>query len=195
MKRQALRGGSVVKLAEAVGRGSRALLVVSSVALVAMMVLVALDVVLRNTVGTALVGVTEYVSGWMMPLTVLFAMAITERRNEHMRVTLVEDGLSGRPWKVQVVGAQVLVVVISAVMTWSSVLLAVDSAAMREAVPMGSGLLAVWPIKVAIVVAWAWLTVQSLARLLQLALTDEAVTEDLGDGDSHRTAMEGSIHA
>lgn len=151
--------------------GSSFLLFFSSAALGIMVLLVSYDVVLRNLFGSAMQGVSEYVSAWLMPATILFALAYAEHKSEHIQVTIIEDALSGGPQKALRVLGQLTAVLVSAVMTWSSFQLAMGSFDIQETVAMGTDLLPVWPIKMAVVLGWAWLTVQTLATLMSIIVT------------------------
>src|SRR5699024_6626453 len=97
--------------------GSSFLLFFSSAALGIMVLLVSYDVVLRNLFGSAMQGVSEYVSAWLMPATILFALAYAEHKSEHIQVTIIEDALSGGPQKALRVLGQLTAVLVSAVMT------------------------------------------------------------------------------
>ncbi|OAV51041.1 TRAP transporter small permease subunit [Enteractinococcus helveticum] len=165
------------------GKGSAFLLFFSCVALAVMVLLVAYDVLLRNFFGSAMNGVSEYVSEWLMPATVLFALAYTEYKDEHIRVTLIEDAMPRGPEAALKFMGQLTVVAISAVLTWSSLQLAIDSFGIREAVPMGTDFLPVWPIKVAVFFGWVWLTVQTFSKLVGL-LVHPPQEEPAGEVDT-----------
>jgi TRAP-type mannitol/chloroaromatic compound transport system permease small subunit len=183
------------KVLEAINRGSSVLMVISGIALVIMLGLIASDVFLRNIFGVAVTGVAEYVSQWMMPATILFAMAFTERKKDHIRVTIVEDSLMGRPQQVFAAMGQSLAVIISVILAWGSLNLSIESMGIRETVPMGTGELAVWPIKLIIVAAWIWVAVQAFANLMTIMFprwTGESSAGEQADGN---LKMEGSEHA
>lgn len=160
LKTQSPRQSGVSGLLKAINAGSSALLIISGLALTIMVLLVSYDVLMRNLFGSAMTGVNEYVSEWLMPATVLFALAYTERKNEHIRVTIVEDYIQGAPQRTLKILGHLTTLIVAAVLTWSSYHLAVDSLSIRETVPMGTELLAVWPIKILVVVAWFWLLLQ-----------------------------------
>lgn len=166
LKTQTPRRSATSGLLNVINAGSSALLVLSGVALAIMVLLVSYDVLMRNLFGSAMTGVSEYVSEWLMPATVLFALAYTEHKNEHIRVTIVEDYIRGLPQVALKILAQLTALAVAAVLTWSSYHLAVDSFSIRETVPMGTELLAVWPIKVLIVGAWFWLSIQILGNFI-----------------------------
>ncbi|MCS5478143.1 TRAP transporter small permease [Corynebacterium sp. YIM 101645] len=148
-----------------------------------MVLLVSYDVLMRNLFGSAMTGVAEYVSEWLMPATVLFALAYTEHKNEHIRVTIIEDSLKGGPQKALRVMGQLTSVAVALVLTWASFQLAVDSFTIRETVPMGTALLTVWPIKVAVFAGWLWLSVQTIANLIAVFLpAADAQTHPRTDG-------------
>lgn len=149
--------------------GSTFLLFFSGLALALLVLLVTYDVILRNFFGSAMNGVSEYVSEWLMPATILFGLAFAEHKNEHIRVTIVEDAITGAPQKTLRILGQLTVVLISAVMVWSSLQLAIESFDIKETVPMGTALLSVWPIKIAVVAGWVWLTVQCCVSLINIA--------------------------
>lgn len=151
-------------------KGSAFLLLFSCVALTVMVLIVAYDVLLRNFFGSALNGVSEYVSEWLMPATILFALAYTEHKNEHIRVTLVEDSIGPGPQKVLRLVAQLIVVAIAVVLAWSSLQLAIDSFGIHETVPMGTDLLPVWPIKIAVFFGWLWLTIQTFSKFVGILI-------------------------
>lgn len=153
--------------------GSAVLMVVSGTALAIMVLLVSFDVFMRTLFSSAITGVAEYVSEWLMPATVLFALAYAERKNEHIRVTIIEDALKGGPQKALQILRQLTTVVVAVVLTWSSYHLALDSLAIRETVPMGTELLAVWPIKVVVLAGWLWLSLQTIANLIVIILPHE----------------------
>lgn len=186
---------SLIGALRAVSGGSAALLVVSGLALTVMVLLVSYDVLMRNLFGSAMTGVAEYVSEWLMPATVLFALAYTENKNEHIRVTIVEDSINSGPRKALRILGQLTTVTVAAVLAWSSYQLAVNSFNLRETVPMGTELLAVWPVKVTVFVGWLWLTAQTIANLVTIISpaseadpdprTDEQRLAQLGsEGDS-----------
>ena len=150
------------------GGGSSFLLVFSGIALTVMVLLVTYDVILRNIFGSAMNGVAEYVSEWLMPATILFGLAYAEHKKEHIRVTIIEDSISGGPQKALRAFGQLTAVAVSAVLTWSSLQLALGSFDIRETVPMGTDLLPVWPIKMAVFLGWVWLTVQTFSTLVSI---------------------------
>ncbi|RSZ63822.1 TRAP transporter small permease [Corynebacterium hylobatis] len=172
--------------------GSSALLVVSGVALSIMVLLVSYDVLMRNLLGSAMTGVAEYVSEWLMPATILFALAYTERKNEHIRVTIIEDSIKGGPQKTLRVLGQLTSVAVALVLTWSSYQLALDSFGIRETVPMGTELLAVWPVKVAVFAGWLWLSGQTIANLVAIVIPDH-VTVPASEADLHQPADEDNL--
>lgn len=183
------------KVLGAINRGSSVLMAVSGIALVIMLGLVASDVLLRNLFGVAVTGVSEYVSQWMMPATILFAMAFTERKKDHIRVTIVEDSMMDRPQQVFAVLGQSLAVIVSVILAWGSLNLSIESMDLRETVPMGTGELAVWPIKLIIVAAWIWMAVQAFANLMTIMFprwAAEPATDEQSDGN---LKMEGGTHA
>ena len=188
------RPRSARNILNAIGAGSSALLTVSGIALMAMVLIVAGDVLLRNVFGVAVTGAAEYVSQWMMPATVLFALAFTEWKNDHIRVTIVEDSLRGGPRQVLAGLGQLVSVIISAILAWSSLELAISSTTIGETVPMGTGVLAVWPIKLIIVAAWIWMTAQTLAHLVAIVFPGLAYPET-GDGSADHPTTEGGAHA
>lgn len=158
------------------GGGSSFLLVFSGIALTIMVLLVTYDVILRNVFGSAMNGVAEYVSEWLMPATILFGLAYTEHKREHIRVTIIEDSINGGPQKALKAFGQLTAVVVSAVLAWSSLQLALGSFDIRETVPMGTDLLPVWPIKLAVFLGWVWLTVQTFSTLISFILPARANT-------------------
>lgn len=183
------------KVLGAINRGSSVLMAVSGTALVIMLGLVASDVLLRNLFGVAVTGVSEYVSQWMMPATILFAMAFTERKKDHIRVTIVEDSMMDRPQQVFAVLGQSLAVIVSVILAWGSLNLSIESMDLRETVPMGTGELAVWPIKLIIVAAWIWMAVQAFANLMTIMFprwAAEPATDEQANGN---LTMEGGTHA
>lgn len=153
-------------LLKIINGGSAVLMAVSGVALAIMVLLVSYDVFMRNFFGSAMTGVAEYVSEWLMPATVLFALAYTERKHEHIRVTIIEDAIKDGPQRALRILGQLTSVTVAVVLTWSSYHLALDSLVLRETVPMGTELLAVWPLKVVVFAGWLWLSVQTLANLI-----------------------------
>lgn len=154
------------RLMRAFSTGSAVLMAVAGVALISMVLVVSADVALRNLFGVAVTGVAEVVAQWLMPTTILFALAYAEHRSEHIRVTVVQEGMQGPPRLAVAVMGQVFAVAIAVIMAIGSIELAMHSMGIRETVPMGTGQLAIWPIKAAIVPAWIWLALQSAAVLL-----------------------------
>jgi TRAP-type mannitol/chloroaromatic compound transport system permease small subunit len=173
-----------------VRRGSGVLNVLSGVALAAMMLLVALDVTLRNTTGAALTGSVEYTTQWMMPLIVIFALAYTEKSNEHIRVTIVEDALSGKSKLVLVLFGHICTFVVALVLATTSWGVAAESIAIGETVPMGTGALVIWPIKALIVIAWIWFAAQASANLLARLMPSTTEEETESVSGNHREKVE-----
>lgn len=170
--------------------GSSALLTISGLALAVMVLLVSYDVLTRTLFGSAITGVSEYVSEWLMPATVLFALAYTERKKEHIRVSIVEDSIKGSPQKALQILGQLTTVAVVAVLTWSSYHLAIGAFEIRETVPMGTDLLAVWPIKAAVFVGWVWLLVQTIANLIAIIIPPRRAHTHTDDGSSNEYGNE-----
>ncbi|AGN17752.1 hypothetical protein J433_00820 [Corynebacterium glutamicum MT] len=166
-----------IKAVSKISRGGSAFLMFfSGAALAILVLLVTYDVILRNFFGSAMNGVSEYVSEWLMPATILFGLAYAEHKNEHIRVTIVEDAIKGAPRKMLRILGQLTAVLISGVIAWSSLQLAIDAFGVKETVPMGTALLAVWPIKIAVVAGWVWMAVQSCASLINIVFDAEVET-------------------
>jgi len=123
---------------------------------------VVVDVIGRLLFQAPFPGTIEYTTYWWMPMLALFAFAFTEKRQEHIKVTILLDALPPR-FRQIVEGIFGLVatalIVALAYYSWESAMRAYD---FRE-VTASSPPVAVWPFRFVAVAAMGMLALQSAA--------------------------------
>jgi TRAP-type C4-dicarboxylate transport system permease small subunit len=123
---------------------------------------VVVDVVGRLIFQRPFPGTIEYTTYWWMPMLALLAFAFTERRQEHIKVTILLDALPLR-FRQIVEGVFGLIatglIVALAVYSWESAMRAYDF----QEVTASSPPVAVWPFRFVAVIAMGLLALQSAA--------------------------------
>jgi len=92
---------------------------IGMVALAAMMLLTALDVILRKTINAPIVGAYELIQ-FMMAITVSFGLAYCGIEKGHITVDLIENRLSKRAHGILGIITGFLGLVIAALITWQT---------------------------------------------------------------------------
>lgn len=143
-----------------IGIISRLLGYVSALMVVAIMVLVVADVVMRNVVGSS-IGATVGYAEILLVGSVYLALAHARRSDSHISVDLVTSRLGERT-AAMVEGAGVLLALVLLAMTSVvSIEQAMDSIAQGE-YRIGVERIPVWPGRVAVAVGWSALTLELL---------------------------------
>jgi TRAP-type C4-dicarboxylate transport system permease small subunit len=107
-------------------------------------------------------GTIEYTTYWWMPMLALLAFAFTERRQEHIKVTILLDALPLRMRQIVegVFGLLATALIVAlAVYSWESAMRAYDF----QEVTASSPPVAVWPFRFVAVIAMGLLALQSAA--------------------------------
>jgi TRAP-type C4-dicarboxylate transport system permease small subunit len=113
--------GATEGLAERwLARGSDALSVVASVAVILMMVQITTDVTLKYVFHKPIVGTTETIAYYYMPAAIFFPLAFVERHRRHIMVTLFTQSRPPRTIAGIDAFAGVLGVVYASVLTWAT---------------------------------------------------------------------------
>ena len=143
---------------------SKALAILSSMAVLAQLLTVVVDVALRAIANRPIGGVVELSAYWYMVMMTYFALAFASNRGGHIDVTLVFDKLPPPGQRFSRIVASLLTLsflLAVGAWGWSSGL---DSMAVRESAP-GSAL-PIWPTKFAVPIgsaAMALVVLRSLA--------------------------------
>jgi TRAP-type C4-dicarboxylate transport system permease small subunit len=140
-----------------------ALAVVAGFALVLLAVNVLVDVIGRAGFNQPFTGTLEYTENWWMPTLTLLAFAYTERRQEHIKVTILLDTLPIAMRRVVEGVFGTIATVLLLALAWHGLSEALEAAEYRQTTA-SSPPVAIWPFKFA-----APLGVLALA--LQMAAT------------------------
>lgn len=139
----------------------------AGIAMVALLVNVAVDVLAR-TIGGRPLGLTlELTTYWWMPVLVTLAYALTEQGREHITVTVLLDRLSNRMRRIIEGGFSGLSTAIVSVLAWFTIVDAAGATEIRQAansVPP----LEYWPIKILAAAGLTLLALQMAATTFRI---------------------------
>lgn len=150
------------------------MVVPSAAALFVMCLHIVADVASRWLANEPLAGTLEITAFWWMPTLVFLALAITQSRNEHLRATLLVDGLSEKYKRYAEALTSAVAIVLLAIMLYYAALGAADSTAIREA-KLGVVTVPVWPFRWVAVIGLITLILQTFASLFR-SMTDTDLT-------------------
>lgn len=118
----------------------------AAVALVLLVVNVAIDVIGRTLFHSPLPGTLEMTSYWWMPGLVLLAFAYTERKQEHIKVTILLDALPPRLRQIVEGTFGLLATALLVALAYFTLTDALRSGSMGQTTP-SSPPVAIWPFK------------------------------------------------
>ncbi|MDF0599612.1 TRAP transporter small permease [Psychromarinibacter sp. C21-152] len=118
----------------------------AAAALILLAASVFVDVVGRSFFNAPFTGTLEMTANWWMPTLTLFAFAYTERRQEHIKVTILLDALPLRMRQIVEGAFGVLATALLIALTWYTLVDALDSAGYRETTSSRPPV-AIWPFK------------------------------------------------
>jgi TRAP-type C4-dicarboxylate transport system permease small subunit len=153
--------GSGTSWRRGVAKASESVSIVAGVALVVLMVHVSLSVILRKAFNIDLPGTIEIISNWWMPLILYCGLALTQRKNEHIQVTLITGALSPRLSRIAHTVACFIAAAMVSYLTFYAVQGAVESFEIREAA-VGVVNFPIWPVKALIPLGLVMWTLQLL---------------------------------
>lgn len=136
------------------------LAIVAAVALVLLAANVLVDVIGRALFNTPLRGTLEMTTQWWMPILTLLAFAYTERRQEHIKVTILLDTLPPRLRQVIEGTFGLIATGLLVALCWHSLTEALESAGYKQATSSVPPV-AIWPFKFVAVVGVGALALQS----------------------------------
>ncbi|WP_375175116.1 TRAP transporter small permease subunit [Pseudooceanicola sp.] len=150
----------------AVDRLAVALAVIAALALILLAANVFLDVIGRAFLKSPLPGTLEMTAQWWMPVLTLLAFAYTEKRQEHIKVTILLDTLPlrMRQWVEGCFGLIATALLIG--LAWHAWHEAMDSFGYMETTSSRPPV-AIWPFKFVAVVGVAALALQSAATSIR----------------------------
>jgi TRAP-type C4-dicarboxylate transport system, small permease component len=152
-----------------INRMSAALAVLGAIACIVMSAQVFVDVLTRTIARAPLPGTLDFVTYIWMPVLVFSGFALAELRREHITMDLVTQGLRGRAASVARIVAGAISIVVMAILLVFSVQAALDSVALQQAT-FGTVHVAVWPIKLFMVVGLALMLLQMIANVVHDAV-------------------------
>ncbi|MEZ5657379.1 MAG: TRAP transporter small permease [Burkholderiaceae bacterium] len=105
--------------------------VIAMICFVAIMVLVSVDVILRNLLGTSITGTLE-ISEFLQGIAVFLGLAMTFRRGSHIAADLIVDRLSKRTQARLDLLTNLISLAVFGLMTWAMFKIALAPGAARE---------------------------------------------------------------
>lgn len=152
----------------------------SAVALWALLINVAIDVLARALSGRPLGLTLELTTYWWMPIIVALSYALTEQRGDHITVTILLDRLSPSMRRrvdgtFSAIGAGLV-----GLLTWFAAVAAVDAAEVRL-IANSNPPLEYWQVKFIVLIGLALLAIQLAARSFRQFWGRGASTHDLED--------------
>jgi TRAP-type C4-dicarboxylate transport system permease small subunit len=139
--------------------------VIAGVALTFVMLAVVVDVVSRNTRGRSVPGLVEYVE-IVLVVVVFLAFAYTQSRREHVAVEAVVNRLKGIRYRIVVLLAGVVAVLVILLLAWATTRLAITAFGRRE-FRLGLAQVPVWPARIAIAYAYVLLTLEYMVTIIE----------------------------
>ena len=157
----------------------------AAAALVLLALNIFVDVLGRAFFNTPLTGTLEMTAYWWMPMLTLLAFAFTERKQEHIKVTILLDALPLRMRQIVEGSFGILATVLLVALTYFTLIDALESAEIRQTTASAPPV-HIWPFKFVAVIGVALLSLQVAATTIRyfaglLPQTNEFDTEaDLG---------------
>lgn len=151
----------------------RALLAVGCVFLVAMMLHITADVLVRGLFNSAVIGTLETVSYYHMVLAVFLPLAFVERSGENIRVDVFVRLLPSWLQLGLAVMAGLIGLAFFGALTWQTALDAWKST-MRQETIMSNFLFYIWPSRWALPIGFAATTLAVLAKTLRMIIDRKA---------------------
>ncbi len=136
------------------------------------------------------------VQWWLFAAVFLLAAPWTLAVNEHIRIDVVNSRLSPRTRNIiELIGHTVFLLPTAAMIVYTSSIFFATSYAQNEQSPNAGGL-PLWPVKILIPVAFAWLFAQGISELIKrIAIMRGDLAETVIHGTYHEAAVEaGSDH-
>ncbi|MEO4043487.1 TRAP transporter small permease [Hoeflea sp. CAU 1731] len=134
-------------------------------ALVAMMVHLGADILLRNIAARPLDGTLEVVAGLYMPFVVFAALSATHLNREEIRVDLVGNFLPQTAVMLLDRAAQLLMAICAAALAWLTASHAMRAFDIGQRIEAGSLVIPLWPGKAIVTTGFVLLAVAALVRL------------------------------
>lgn len=134
----------------------------ATIGLVLLALTIFVDVVGRTFFNAPLPGTLETTAYWWMPMLTLLAFADTERRQEHIKVTILLDALPARLRRYVEGSFGLLATGLLIALTYYTLVDALESAGYRE-VTASSPPIAIWPFKFVAVAGIGMITLQIAA--------------------------------
>ncbi|WP_118138336.1 TRAP transporter small permease [Oceanicella sp. SM1341] len=118
---------------------------ISGVAILAMLLHVVADIVMREVFHAPFSGTLEIVSYWYMVAAVFLAIPVAQAHGGHIQVELFTAGLSPRRRRILDTGVLLFSIALLVVFTWVSVEEALRQTRNMAMVEAGTGMIPVWP--------------------------------------------------
>ena len=144
---------------------SNYLVVVSHCAFIFVVVSTLFDVFLRYFFNRPIAGVIE-LNQCMMPIMVFMAVAVTQRRQGHIGVTLIVSRLKEHYQVFFEIICYMLAIGVTAVFGWETWLNAVKSLSTNESVLLGINIMPIWWAKFSLPIGFWALSLQCLGDLI-----------------------------
>jgi TRAP-type C4-dicarboxylate transport system permease small subunit len=142
---------------------------VASVLLLVLTINILADAGSRSFFNRPLPLTLEISSHYWMPIIVFFGLAAAQRHDEHLRVTLLLDGLSARARRIAELAAYVISTALVMFILYFVVDGAIQSTVMNET-DINAGGLPLWPARWSGAIGWLALGLQLIATLYRLAV-------------------------
>lgn len=165
-----------------IDRAILVMLIVAGAGLVAMMLHVTADVLMRYFFNWPIRDTIETASYYYMILVVFLPLAFVERKSEHIEVELFVQLLGVRPRNLLYVAGRLFSMVFFGILAYVSWIDAIDYARIRET-PMGSDL-EIWPSRFALPIGFG-LLVLAMALHAAKALMHLRQVKPQGDGPAY----------
>lgn len=147
-----------------IDRINRILVSVAAVVTIVLMLHMVVDVAGRFLANRPLAGTLEYVTYWWMPLIVFLGLGWAQYRKEHINVTLLTETLSDRTRKIADTIADVITLIVVALLVVFSFQGAEHSFAIGEAA-LGTATVPIWPTRFVAVIGLVGLLLQVAATI------------------------------
>lgn len=134
-------------------------------ALIAMMLHLGLDILLRNLAHKPLDGTLQIVAELYMPFVVFCALGATQLNGEEIRVDLIENFVPQAVKRRIDQAGQLLMAVSACAIAWLTGEHAVHAVQIGERIEAGSLVIAAWPGKVVVALGFALLALAAVVRL------------------------------
>ncbi|WP_224407549.1 TRAP transporter small permease [Afifella sp. IM 167] len=149
-------------LAKAVQGGG----LISAAATFILMAHVIVDVAMRYLANAPLPATIEIVSYWWMVLITFPALALTQRRREHVDLSLLTELMPARHRRVSIIMARVATLAVVLIIGWCGWLYALEQMARGE-IAMGSVTIPIWPTRFAVPLGMLLFALQLTANLIE----------------------------